>query len=302
MLKRTAMVLGLIIAGGCTASAGETAKDIKPEDLINKQTSLEMKSFSREVEFIDKRTNEVLYKHETGSGEINGAEVADALAADLDQPMVPAKITEDGQYSEGQKRVILDEDQTAEMLENIRAFDRTIALPIVENAPNVKPEDIAGITNHVIGEYKTVFDPSVKGRVHNIKLSSNAINNVLLGPGDRFYYNLILGERTEARGYQKAMEIVNKELVEGIGGGICQTSSTLYNAVDEAGLGIIELHHHSKQVGYVPKDKDATVSWGGPDFKFENTNDFPVLIRSAVDDVKGSITIQVLSANEPTKS
>jgi vancomycin resistance protein YoaR len=130
----------------------------------------------------------------------------------------------------------------------------------------------------------------------NIALSANAIDQIVLGPGDRFYFNQTVGERTPARGYQKAMEIVNKEFVEGIGGGICQTSSTLYNAVAQAGLEIIELHHHSKEVGYVPINKDATVSWNGYDFKFMNSKDHPVIIKTMTDLTNGSLQVQIIEA------
>ncbi|MTH51960.1 vancomycin resistance protein [Bacillus mangrovi] len=296
MLKQTAIVISILFAAGCSAAAGNAAEKEKPKNAAGKETVLEAKNVSRKIELVDGRTKEAVYTFDTSTGEINAAAVADELAQGIDQPMIPARLV-DGSVFEGQKRVILDEKATAEMISNLNAFDRQLILPIEESVPNVKPEDAAGITNHILGEYKTTFNPKVEGRVQNIKLSSNSINNVILGPGDKFYYNLIVGERTEARGYQKALEIVNKEFVEGIGGGICQTSSTLYNAVDQAGLGIIELHHHSKTVGYVPKDRDATVSWGGPDFKFQNNREYPVLIRSTVDEEKGSITIQVLAAS-----
>ena len=90
----------------------------------------------------------------------------------------------------------------------------------------------------------------------------------------------MVGERTEARGYQPAYEIINKELVMGIGGGICQTSSTLFNAVDQIGIRITERHHHSLNIGYVPTGRDATVSYGTLDFKFQNTSGIPFLIKT----------------------
>ena len=79
----------------------------------------------------------------------------------------------------------------------------------------------------------------------------------------------------------------------GIGGGICQTSSTLFNAVDQAGLEMIERYTHSREVGYVPAGRDATVSWGGPDFRFRNPFSYPVLIRSSVDKQRGEIQVTV---------
>ncbi len=81
----------------------------------------------------------------------------------------------------------------------------------------------------------------------------------------------------------------------GIGGGICQTSSTLYNAVEGAGLEMIERYSHSREVGYVPAGRDATVSWGGPDFQFKNAHQFPVILRTEVSHEQGELTIKVLS-------
>ncbi|MGM0919931.1 MAG: VanW family protein [Bacillota bacterium] len=219
------------------------------------------------------------------------------MADKFDQPMTPSKV-KDGKLFPGQSRVVLDEEALLNQLLNLSAFNQEIPLPITETAPNITQEALNGAKQTVIGSYKTTFNPSVAGRSTNIAISSNAINEIVLGPGDRFYFNLIVGERTPARGYQKALEIVNKEFVEGIGGGICQTSSTLYNAVAKAGLEIIELHHHSKAVGYVPINQDATVSWGGYDFKFMNNKDYPVIIKSITDQKSGTLEVQIIAASK----
>lgn len=86
--------------------------------------------------------------------------------------------------------------------------------------------------------------------------------------------------RTPDKGYMKAPVIVRGELSEGVGGGICQVSSTLFNAVDRAGLEIVQRYSHSRRVPYVPPGRDATVSWGGPDLRFQNKYNQPVLIRA----------------------
>ena len=96
----------------------------------------------------------------------------------------------------------------------------------------------------------------------------------------------------EAHGYQPAQEIVNKELVMGIGGGICQTSSTLFNAVDQLAIEYVEWHHHSLTVGYVPSGRDATVSYGGKDFQFKNTAGVPLLIK-AIYNPNGTLTVEM---------
>lgn len=225
------------------------------------------------------------------------SKLADDLANQLDQPMVPVKLN-NGQITGGKSRVVLDETKLVGELKNVRPLAKTLELPLQESAPNVSQEAIKGIDDVVIGSYKTNFNPTVKGRVENIAISSNEINQIVLGPGDRFYFNLVVGERTVERGYQEALEIVNKEFVMGIGGGICQTSSTLYNAVANAGLEILEVHSHSRSVGYVPTGKDATVSWGGPDFKFMNNKDYPVIIKTIVDRNSGTLEVQVLASQQ----
>jgi vancomycin resistance protein YoaR len=224
--------------------------------------------------------------------------IADALELKYDQPMIPARLNDDGKLLQGKPRVILNKEAVVKELNIKSGFDRIIELPITESKPNVAEENIHHLDQAVLARYVTRFDPAVTGRATNIQLSVKEINQIVMGPGDRFYFNLVVGERTAERGYQKAMEIVNKQLVEGIGGGICQTSSTLYNAVEEAGLEIIELHHHSKPVGYVPKDRDATVSFGGKDFKFLNNKNFPILIKTIFNRQQGTLEVQVKSSSQ----
>lgn len=98
------------------------------------------------------------------------------------------------------------------------------------------------------------------------------------------------------KGYQRAKVIVRGEVSEGIGGGICQISSTLFNAADRAGLQIVQRYSHSRSVPYVPPGRDATVSWYGPDFVFQNKYEYPVLIRAVV--YGGQISIMLYSSDE----
>ena len=110
-------------------------------------------------------------------------------------------------------------------------------------------------------------------------------------PGETFSYNQTVGQRTAAGGYKPAAVYANGEVTTGIGGGICQVSSTLYNSVLLANLEIVARYNHAFNPGYVPAGRDATVSWGGPDFKFKNSRDYPVKIEATVSG--GSITIKV---------
>ncbi|WP_163539990.1 VanW family protein [Gracilibacillus sp. YIM 98692] len=170
-----------------------------------------------------------------------------------------------------------------------------VEVPILKIHPDVDTELLANIRTQRIGQYITYFNTNNKKRVHNISLAAEAINNHVVFPGKTFSFNKVVGKRTKEKGYLPAPEIVKGELTEGIGGGICQVSSTLYNAVDRAGVQIIERYSHSKRVPYVPPGRDATVSWYGPDFTFKNTYNQPLLIRSKT--LGGVVTIDIYSSD-----
>ncbi|XEC97281.1 VanW family protein [Paenibacillus tarimensis] len=156
------------------------------------------------------------------------------------------------------------------------AFDA----PLRPIYPKVDRELLAHIRTKVISQYVTYFNPRNKNRSHNIGLAAKAINSHVVFPGETFSFNRVVGIRTRDRGYLQAGVIVRGELSEGIGGGICQVSSTLFNAIDRAGLKIKERYSHSRNVPYVRPGRDATVSWGGPDFTFQNQYNQPILIRA----------------------
>jgi len=178
-----------------------------------------------------------------------------------------------------------------------------VEAPMITIFPNVDSELLSNISVNRIGDYATYFNSNNKERSHNILLASEAINNQVVFPGETFSFNKVVGKRTKERGYKRAPVIVKGELSEDIGGGICQISSTLYNAVDKAGLTITERYSHSKRVGYVPSGRDATVRWYGPDFRFTNKYNQPILIRSNV--YGGTVRILVYSSdainNKPRK-
>jgi vancomycin resistance protein YoaR len=158
-------------------------------------------------------------------------------------------------------------------------INRPREIPMIPVQPTVTAEDLKKVNQKLIGDYRTKFEPGNVNRTTNIKLASSKINNLVLMPGEIFSFNKVVGPRTAERGYKMAHVIVKGEFVDGIGGGICQVSSTLFNSVDEAGLKIVAVQHHSKEVTYVPPGRDATVSWGGPDFRFKNNLNKPILIR-----------------------
>lgn len=213
-----------------------------------------------------------------------------------DQRMTLDKIGPNGQVIKGTPQRILEEAELVDKVIEASEKGGEIELPFYVTASGYKTEDAAQLGEIVVGAYTTYFNPAVAGRTKNIELSAEAINNVILGSGDVFSFNTTVGPSDAAHGYQPAEEIVNKKLVMGIGGGICQTSSTLYNAVDLLGVGYVEKHHHSLEVGYVPNGRDATVSYGGKDFRFENTTGVPLLLKAVVG--KGSLTVEIRTSKQ----
>ncbi|RFU64726.1 VanW family protein [Peribacillus glennii] len=169
-----------------------------------------------------------------------------------------------------------------------------VRVPVQSLYPKVDSELLSQIREKRIGQYVTYFNGNNKPRIHNLTLAAKAINNYVVMPGETFSFNQVVGKRTAEKGYLRAPVIVKGELAEGIGGGICQVSSTLFNAVDHAGIRIVQRFSHSKRVPYVPSGRDATVSWYGPDFRFQNKYNQPILIRTKVG--YGSLAITIYSS------
>ncbi len=132
----------------------------------------------------------------------------------------------------------------------------------------------------VLGSFSTRYDASNINRSTNIELGAAAMNGTVLLPGETFSFNGTVGPRTKAKGYLLAGAYSAGELVESYGGGVCQISSTLYNAVLYANLEIVQRYNHSSVVSYVNAGRDATVSYGGKDFKFKNSRDYAIKVEA----------------------
>jgi vancomycin resistance protein YoaR len=208
-----------------------------------------------------------------------------------DKRMILDKIDANGQVIKGAPQTILDESELTEKLFQVSAKGGDVEIPLYTTASGYKMEDVSSLDDVVVASFTTRFNGNVAGRSKNIQLSAEALNNVILGDGDSFSFNSTVGPRTVEAGYQPAPEIINGELVDGIGGGICQTSSTLFNAIDQLPVSYIERHNHSLNVGYVPVGRDATVSYGGLDFRFKNTTGVPLMLKAIYK--KGALTFEI---------
>lgn len=149
---------------------------------------------------------------------------------------------------------------------------------------------------NLLGTFSTTYDTSNQNRVTNLELASEKINGTVILPQETFSYNKIVGERTIAKGYKEAAVYSGGKVVDGIGGGICQLSSTLYNAVIYANLEITQRSNHRFLTSYVTAGRDATVSWGTIDFCFKNTRNYPIKIVSSVKN--GVVTTEIYGLKE----
>lgn len=134
----------------------------------------------------------------------------------------------------------------------------------------------------LLSTFKTTYSTRDRDRTTNLTLAANKINGTVVMPGETFSYNTVVGERTIAAGYKEAPIYVSGEVVDGLGGGICQITSTLYNAVVYANLEIVERSNHQFVPSYVSASRDATVVYGSIDFKFKNNRDYPIKLVCSV--------------------
>ncbi|NLK51071.1 MAG: hypothetical protein GX295_01300 [Syntrophomonadaceae bacterium] len=191
----------------------------------------------------------------------------------------------------------LDQEETIKRIMQEWHWERTDPILLAERIiqPEIISKDLAGI-NSLLGSFSTRFNPSDIARTNNLKLAVNSLNNTLLLPGAEFSFYDRVGPRTAERGYQKSKIIVNGKAGIGVGGGVCQVTSTLYNVVLQAGLGVTERFPHSRPVGYVPVGQDAAVMGKEADFKFKNTSPHPVYILSEIE--KNQIIISLLGISD----
>ncbi|MBE7062946.1 MAG: VanW family protein [Clostridia bacterium] len=158
------------------------------------------------------------------------------------------------------------------------------ALPTAE--PTIKPTAAATESPVALGTYITRILDTDPNRVNNLQICASVLEGVTVGPGEEFSFNTTVGMRTGEKGYEEAKILVCGEREYAVGGGICQISSTLYNAAEDAGMEITERHNHTGEVHYVEIGRDAAVSFGEQDFRFRNPLDVPVRISITVENTE----------------
>lgn len=147
-------------------------------------------------------------------------------------------------------------------------------------------------SNNLLASFSTKVYTKTAERIGNLNIVCSKVDGHIVHPGEEFSYNTIAGPYNKENGFGKATVFVAGEEVQEYGGGVCQLSSTLYNAIKNLDVEITERHEHSKEVYYVPKGQDATVSYdSGLDFKFKNTGNYPIMIKASSN--KNNVTVSI---------
>ena len=184
--------------------------------------------------------------------------------------------------------------ETAEKLWQEADTMEEILIPLEILEPEVTEEMLRGeLFKDCLGKQTTSYGGSTRARVNNINLAVDKINGTVLLPGETFSYNEVVGQRTIANGFQEAGAYSNGEVVQEVGGGICQVSSTLYCASLYSRMTIVDRTSHYFRVTYLPPGQDATVSWTQPDFKFRNDREYPVKIVAYCNNDTMELTIEI---------
>jgi len=197
---------------------------------------------------------------------------------------------------------VVDFDLLTERLVNPSVLfgDAAVDVPVRLIQPEVTTEQVRrwGVTG-LMAEFTTRFNPDQVDRNHNIATAAVKLDGWMVGPGEVFSFNEVVGSRGLEQGYRMANVIVGNKLEEDLGGGVCQVSTTLYNAVLLADLAVEQRSNHSIPVSYVPVGRDAAVAYDYLDFKFKNVLDSHVLIKTFIG--SDSLTVKIYGAPDPHK-
>ena len=171
---------------------------------------------------------------------------------------------------------------------------RTIFVALTPEFPKLSTQDVESMGLAALGsQFVTYFDPRNTTRANNIALAAKLVDGTVVDPGATFSLNEAMGPRTANRGFDYAPVITaGNVLRQGVGGGVCQYATTLFNAVFFAGLPVVERHYHSLYISHYPTGRDATVAWGALDFKFRNDTGKSIMIRSWIDG--GALTVALV--------
>ncbi len=207
------------------------------------------------------------------------------------------KSTDKTKFIPHQTGLSFDKEALREVIDNM-AIGGSSELKLISTEPKIKLADITwDLYNYQVSTYKTFFATTDANRVNNLGVALNILNGTVIMPGEIFSYNGTVGSASAAQGFLPAGTFVGGTIVREVGGGICQTVSTLYNSAILANLEIVQRKNHSLPVGYVPGSRDATVYYPSVDFKFKNTREYPIKIVTSFNK-GGNLSISLFGTKE----
>lgn len=178
--------------------------------------------------------------------------------------------------------VLFDKEYAKNLL---NTYQEEYSIPLIITNPEITINNLGiDIFQYQIATFTTKYDVKNTDRSVNLELAASKINETIIPSGEEFSYNKTVGARTIAAGYKEAKVYENGQIVDGLGGGICQISSTLYNTVMFANLEVTQRYNHQFTTSYVQAGRDATVAYGSKDLKFKNTRSYPIKIKASVSD------------------
>lgn len=224
-------------------------------------------------------------------------ELSDELQYDPTDATVSYSSQDGFTYTDHKDGRSLDYDHLSGSMQEIISTKKSGSVSAVTSPiPAEYTSDMARQNTTLISEFTTSFSGSTYGkanRVFNIVKAASLIDGKVLAPGEEFDTNAALGDRNKENGWKTATGIRDGTYVQEYGGGVCQVSTTLYNAVLMADLEITERHHHSWPLGYVDIGRDATISTGGPNLKFINSSPAPITISAVTDEDEKTVTVRI---------
>ena len=207
-----------------------------------------------------------------------------SLAASIDRSPVDAEVDLVRRHRvRARSGAKLDVDATLDYIESHRSIDlEHVALSVTSLPPRVRDEDASAVdVLQVLSRFETDFRTKAGSRAVNIRVAARALQGQVIGPGESFSFNQVVGRRLESRGYLEAPVIVDDEIEPGVGGGVCQVATTLHAAAVLGGLEVIERRSHSRPSGYAPLGLDATVIDGSVDLKLRNPYSVPISVATS---------------------
>ena len=223
----------------------------------------------------------------------------DAFYAEITAPAVNAYYEKvDGHVQAMPERLHceIDRGSIESAIAVIQGGAESFAMKAVTTPPEITKANLdAQLYSETLGSFSSNFNTGAVARSNNVRLAAQKMNGIELMPGEEFSYNDIVGERTAANGFQAAPIYVGNKVESGLGGGVCQPSSTIYAAALYANMEIVERYPHSLAVSYMPGGMDATVSYGTLDFRFKNSTPYPVKVVAVTEG--GTLTCKIMGYN-----